>query len=295
MSEDPQPHNWAQTRTLYVVLQGEFALFHQVNEDSKCDTLRILAPYIKGHQYKAGPWLTNWKDAPEVPRILSLENAVGDRKRNGEHCARSIPENNLDIIVTVGAERLCPGNARLDISAPMPLAILPGLIETNPPTVEITVKQQNGPDAHPPVPKRPTVIPILVYKWFADSRPYLWDAERCKKWISGGPSDDFQSIHIFASSPCSDDEDIPHAEAAFAAAADLLGQCATINLHGGGSPTLIAATPPAGLSWAQVNMFFSDVLNLDPCDPQLIADDAEAIKAHIDFASSGNCGPITGG
>jgi hypothetical protein len=282
-----------------VVLQGEFALYHQVTDNPDHDTLRILAPYLCDHVYKAGPWLTDWKNAPELPRVLSLTNAFGDRKQYGRHRARAVPEENTDIIATVGTEKLCPQNARLDISAPMPLAILPGLIETTP-SVFIRVKQPDGSYVYPPVPPRPTVIPILVYKWYAGNRPGLWDQESGYGWPSGGPSDDFQSIHIYASSEKEETEQ--HAKDAFAAAAGLLGANAQVDWKDT-SPSLfrtIFATPPAGLSWAQVNLFLWQILGYtNPHDPGLIQDDEPKNlpfdRDRVLLSSSGNCGPITGG
>ena len=101
-------HYASQSRTLYVVLQGEFALYHQVTEDPVCDRLRILAPDMDDHEYKAGPWLTDWKNARELPRMMSLRHAFGDHKDQAAHCSRSIPEENADIFVKLGRRRPLP-------------------------------------------------------------------------------------------------------------------------------------------------------------------------------------------
>jgi|ERR1039458_5850483 hypothetical protein len=294
-----ETYDWSDTRTLYVVLQGEFALYHQVTDNPDHDTLRILAPYLCDHVYKAGPWLTDWRNTPELPRVLSLRNAFGDRKQQKRHCGRAIPEGNTDIITSLGVAKFCPQNARLDITAPMPLAILPGLIETTP-SVFVTVTEQDGSIIFPPVPPEPTVIPILVYKWYDGNPPYLWNEESGYSWPSGGPSDDFQSIHIYASSEREETE--PHAKEAFAAAANLLGVKAQVDWKDT-SPSLfrtIFATPSAGLSWAQVNLFLWQILRYtDPRDPGLIQDDEPKNlpfdRASVLLSSSGNCGPITGG
>jgi hypothetical protein len=205
------------------------------------------------------------------------------------------------MIMSLGQEKLCPQNARLDISAPMPLAILPGLVGIPAPMTKIEVREPDGSCSYPPVPSYPTLIPILVYKWYADNRPYLWDEECDRRWVSAGPSDDFQSIQIYASSCVP--ENVSHAEAAFTAAAKLLG--ADAHIHPGDGPVqLIPGTPPAGLSWAQVNLFFDCVVKIGPCNPILRRD-------FLDFADpcltstcsnvnnksgpSSNCGPITGG
>lgn len=301
-----ETHDWYQTRTLYVVLQGEFALYRQDSGDENVnDTLRIVAPYLPDHVYKAGPWLTNWEKADELPRVMSLRNAFGDRKQGGRHSARSIPEQNTDIIMSLGEEKPCPQNARLDISAPMPLAILSGLVGVTPPNTKIEVKHPGNSSKYPPVPPYPTLIPILLYKWYADSRPYLWD-EGCdgRRITSSGPSDDFQSIQIYASSPY--EEDTSHAQKAFHEASRLLGEDAYIEFGGLiGRINLIPATPPAGLSWAQINLFLNCVLEIqkkNPCDPILTRDYVGASELPDCFPKfpatggpSGNCGPITGG
>jgi len=311
MSEacEQEPYDWSDTRTLYVILQGEFVLYHEVVSDNPItDRLRILAPYLCDHQYKAGPWLTAWQHADELPRVLSLKNAFGDRKRQPlpggpwKHHPRAIPENNTDIIMSVGPEKLCAENARLDISAPMPLAILPGLIETTE-SVWIKLKQPDGSYTYPPVPPYPTIIPILVYKWYDGDPPYLWNEHSGQSWPSGGPAGplgDFQSIHVYASSPVAEDSD--HARKAFKEAAALLGEKAEINWTEGAF-SLIHATPPAGLSWAQVNMCFSDIYDLDPSDQRLILDEVDlsdgslspALVDALTSSNSGNCGPVTGG
>jgi hypothetical protein len=301
-----EPHDWSQTRTLYVLLQGEFALYREANEtDLVSDTLHIVAPNIPGHQYKAGPWLTDWKNQAELPcSPLRLRHAFGDRKNDaGQHSQRAIPESNLDIIMSLGQEAPDPEDARVHITARMPLAILPGTTETTAGKVIIDVKS-NGGDIYPPVPANPTVIAILVYKWYAGKRPYLWSPSAYTKWLPGGPSEDFLSLHVYASSPCEEDEHDPgHAEKAFTAAAKLLGEEAYICFNDA-KFIPARATPPAGLSFAQVNLLFSQVLRYDPCDPRLTLDDWYANnpyvtaddKANLESGgSSGNCGPITGG
>jgi hypothetical protein len=295
MSEEwKHRHDWSQTRTLYVVLQGEFALYHEVTDNPIHDKLRILAPHLPEpeHEYKGGPWLTDWKNAEPLPRRpLRLRNAIGDRKQYGKHSCRSIPEQNGDIFMRLGPEKLCATKARLDISGPLPLAILPGLTEPEGGTV-IKVQGPNGP-FYPQMPPVSTLIPILVYKWFADHRPYLWDEETDQKWISGGPSDDFQSLQIYASS--SGPESTKHARHAFHAAAALLGADAEI-VFDEEPVTLIPATPPAGLSYAQVNWFFGDVVEKDPCDRILRLDHLDRLPERLPVGGpSGNCGPITGG
>lgn len=299
-------HTWKDTRTLYVVLQGEFALYTQPSKDPKVDdTLHIVAPNVPGHQYKAGPWLTDWKNQAELPCApLRLKHAFGDRKQpdaqgTNVHSPRAKPENNLDIILSLGQEAPDPSDARVHITARMPLAILPGIAQTTTGKVTIDVKS-NGNDIFPPVPPSPTLIAILVYKWYVGRRPYLWSPSACTKYLPGGPSENFLSLHVFASSPCEEEEDDPtHARQAFTAAAKLLGEEAYISFD---KPfVLVPAAPPAGLSWAQVNMVFARILTYQPCDPSLILDNVDlslvspALREAITSAHSGNCGPITGG
>jgi hypothetical protein len=306
MSVENDLRDWSRTRTLYVVLQGEFALYQQPSGDNQVnDTIRIVAPNLPAHQYKAGPWLTDWKNQCELPcRPLTFKNTFGDQKGyDGNHCPHSIPENNTDSILTLGEELPNPEGARLDITAPMPVAILSGLVETTD-TVKITVNHGHGGSKYPPVPDFPTLIPILVYKWFVGCSPYLWDEATCTKWLPGGPSEYFQSLHIYASSACAAEEhNVDHTKAAFHAAAALLGEDATVDWDAAGFP-MIFATPPAGLSWAQVNLTYSDVVMFDPCDPRLTLNYWDYVhdpnKPHADgyavtSASTGNCGPIIGG
>jgi hypothetical protein len=315
-------HDWSQSRTLYVVLQGEFALYRKPSGyESKDDTLLIAAPAVEGHVYKAGPWLSDWKNDPntDLPgKYLKLENAFGDRKTGDpsnstshkHHSARSIPENDTDVIMSLGREAPDTEKARLVISAPMPLAILPGLTETTP-SVQIEVTNPgSSPDpkySYPPIPSNPTVIPILVYKWYDGSPPYLYNADSHnadsrRTWPSSGPSgpqDYFQSIQIYATSETPEDDQ--HAKDAFAAAAALLGVQATIDWKTDHDHKncyyRIPATPPAGLSFAQVNWFLYQFYNLPTNDRRLILDELplSELEDPLVSANSGNCGPIGGG
>ncbi|MGO4880431.1 MAG: hypothetical protein ACLP59_06360 [Bryobacteraceae bacterium] len=306
-------HDWSQTRTLYVVLQGEFVLYRKKAPDNETDdTLRILAPLLPEHRYLAGPWLTDWKNAEELPRRLCLRNAIGDHKDKGtgQHSPRSIPENNTDIIMALGEEAPQPQHARLEIEAPLPLAILSGAIEATDKSVVITVFEPDGGMRYPPVPKYPSVISILVYKWYADHRPYFfneeYDIEECRRrWTSGGPSDQFQSLNIYASADNSGWETAIHAKQAFHAASHLLGVDAEIDWTSA-SFRRIPVTPPAGLSWVQINWFLDEIFYLNPCNPLLTLDNLdlsdETIEWPPDFdkdaltaGPSTNCGPITGG
>jgi len=290
-------HDWDQSHTLYVVLQGEFVLFREKTDNPDHDTLRILAPQVDLHQYKAGPWCQNWKNAEELPKDLYLHHAHGDRKQpTFGHSPRAIPEYNDDIIMHLGKETLHPECARLDIRAPMPLAILPGLSETTD-NVVITVLE-NGQPICPAVPNPATLIPILLYEWYGDRRPFLSDSCDCdhhgRVLCPGGP-DDFLSLHIFASSP-EEDENSAHAKSAFRAAAALLGSDATIDWPDDYPFSSIPATPPAGLSPQQVNFFFFKIACGDPCTSAFL-------ESHPDFfdpltvtaGPSNNCGPATGG
>ena len=292
--------------TFYVVLQGEFVLFRQKSNDPQVDdTMRILAPLLDNHDYKAGPWRSNWYTVAPLPgpnSPLQFVNVHGDRKQGtGGHCQRAIPENNTDIFLHIGPEAPGANNARVDITAPLPLAILPGLRQTTE-TVKITVNTSDG-TIYPDVPPTQTVIPILVYKWFGDAKPFLADQNGKPVAFTGGPSRDFQSMQIYASSP-NDDEDAGHAQDAFHKAAWLLGEDADITWT---YPTFsqIFATPPAGLTSAQINLFFSDVLSFDPHDPALLAEDLlhpstelpfklPFDKSTLESSKTNNCGTIVG-
>jgi len=294
------------SRTLYVVLQGEFMLYHEVRPGQN-DALRILAPDIRGHTYLAGPWLTDWTKARKLPKSLSLDNVFGDQKQSsGKHCLRCTPEGNLDIIPTLGKlQPSQPGSfqpikPRVDITAPMPLAILPGLIETTE-SVQIEVENKDGSYSYPPVPSTATVIPILVYKWYEGNPPFLFDTQAEKVWCySGGPNDSggykdpFQSLQVYATDPTELGEtNEQHARDAFTSAAAVLGVQATVTWKDyRGGP--IFATPLAGLSFAQVNWFLYEIVN-HAGDKRKLLQDYIPLTRPLGGGGPHNCGPGTVG
>jgi hypothetical protein len=184
----------------------------------------------------------------------------------------------------------------------MPLAILPGLRETTP-SVFMQITESDGSLTYPPVTATPTVIPILVYKWYAGEPPFLWDdGNHCMFTGSGGPSDDFQSLHIYASAAAAEpnpgsaseteiEAEKQHIVAAFSACAALLGVNATANWIDNDSNMIkLYAVPPAGLSWAQVNLTLAQVMGHSP--DQLKQDRLHVTTPNV--VDSGNCGPLTG-
>jgi hypothetical protein len=305
-------HTGADSRTLYVVLQGEFAMFRAPSgNDYDDDTLVVQAPYVEWHTYLAGPWLTNWRDTPEVPKAMSLENAFGDRKRSGKHSPRSTPEKNIDIVPNLGtlqiqrSAQLAERGARLQITAPMPLAIIPGLMQTTGGVI-IQETDDNHDTTYVAPPPSPTVTPILVYKWFPDIGVPCLSGDGCQEPIYSGPRDSqFQSLHIYATAPDRVYEE-RFAVPAFTAAAALLGIQATLISDPDEPSQSIYATPPAGLSFAQVNWFLYNIWDLDPTDSRLIADDDPGPAPHDDglvltgdrlvlAGGPHNCGSVTGG
>ncbi len=299
-------HDWSQTRTLYLILQGEFCLYTESRPDNPIsDVLHIVAPEIPEHEYKAGPWLTDWRNQRQLPPSpLTLRHAFGDRKHLGKHSNRSTPEWNDDIIMSPGKKTPDPTDARVHITTRMPLAILAGVTEhaTKPVTIELlsdceVIKKII-------VPPNPTLIPILVYKWFSEARPYLWSPYTHDEWHPGGPSEDFLSLHAYASSPSEEYENDPgHAQKAFRAAARLLGEDARICFNDARFSPLWA-TPPAGLAWAQVNLLLSQVLTLHQSTVLTLDDWFSSSSRHLTLktlenlegsGSSGNCGPLGGG
>ncbi len=302
MSEDPEfaAHQTSDARTLYVVLQGEFALYHEVAEDpDDDDTLHIMAPYVPDHVYLAGPWLTDWNKADELPQYLNLCNAFGNHKNARRHCTRSLPENNLDLILNVGPPGSIGENAKVHIEAPMPVAILSGLTQATP-SVQIEVTNGPGDYSYPAVPENPTVIPILVYKWYGAARPYLEDDDGNTVAESGGPDgpgdhlDPFQSLQIYATSPI-EEINPQHPKDAFAAAAFLLGVTATIDWKDGRQFAKTQVSPPAGLSFAQINWFLPEVINASRADLKSDENPHPLDRLQFAFAGSGNCGPLTHG
>lgn len=294
-----KPH----AHTLYLVLQGEFALYREPRQHQE-DLLHIAAPDLDCHSYKAGPWLSDWTDAkydlPSTP--LFLRHASGNRKQacspHMRHHPCSIPEKNSDLLMKCGPEMTALSNPRIQITAPLPLAILSGLAETTT-GVTITVTPPGGEPTPHAVPLSPAVILILVYKWYGE-RPYISDDSNQSVFESGGP-EDFQSIHIYASSPTDENDDLKHAREAFEAAASLLGETATICWDPNPRFVRIAATPPAGLSWAQVNLYFNEVLKLKG-SPLLEEDFVDIRTTKLPFewenptklGETTNCGPVTG-
>jgi hypothetical protein len=338
MSDAPEsnPATLFDTRILYVVLQGEFALYHEIDKADDPDHLWIVAPELHGHVYKAGPWVTedgtptDWSRAPEIQcHNLELRHAVGDAKStvDGRHRSGSIPEENVDTFMRVWEQN--PGNgrsdrrararelARLSIRVPMPLAILPGLIQTSE-SVFVQVKEQNGSYTYPPVPHNPAVIQILVYKWYKGRRPYLWGetgSESIHYTIESGGSEQYQSIQIYASSEKEEQENgrkkhqKHHAQLAFHKAAELLGVNADIDWKddnawwepdGNACPGSICspkpAVPPPGLSWHQINSFLFEVERIwdEQDERQELLYDRQVIRG-TGVSGSGDCGPITGG
>jgi hypothetical protein len=289
-------------RTLYVVMQGEFALYRKRTEDPHHDTLHILAPQVQGHLYKAGPWLSDWMDheydLPSTP--LVLHHAIGDRKQKAMaakmiHHPRAIPERNLDALMGCGPAGSPGSGAAVHITAPVPLAILSGLAETAR-GATITFASHCGQVTRPASPHAATIL-ILLYKWY-DDRPYLADGSG-RIWETGG-SEHFQSIHLYASSRDESNETAQHAKDAFRAAAKLLGQDARIDWPDKSSFFRLPATPPAGLTWAQVNLFLSEVISLR--GSRLLEEDFLDLRDaklpfHWEPTRGGeftNCGPVTG-
>ncbi len=125
---------------------------------------------------------------------------------------------------------------------------------------------------------------------------------------SDGPSDELQSIQIYASSPSGEHGPSAkcHAQMAFKESAKLLGVDATVDwidehaAHNKGkaeadqTPAFLFeyATPPPGLAWAQVNFFLADVLQLTA--EERYCETPFPPPASVKVGSSGNCGPITG-
>jgi hypothetical protein len=298
----------AHAHTLYVVLQGEFALYRERTNNPEHDTLHIVAPGFgddNPHAYKAGPWGSHWKnpkyDLRNTP--LHLHHAFGDRKQGMDpkmvrHHPRAIPERNTDLFMSCGPETPDPSGALVHITAPIPLAILSGLAETTQ-SATITFTPQNGNPITRLAPSHAAVILILMYGWHGE-RPYLSDASGKHRWDTGGP-DDFQSIQIYASSPDESYETPQHAKDAFKAAAKLLGEDACIDWPGTAAFHRLAATPPPGLKWAQVNLFLSEVMQLEGV-PILEEDFVDLRNAKFPFpwepltkgGQSTNCGPVTG-
>jgi hypothetical protein len=295
------PHTHA--KTLYVILQGEFVLYRERVEDSSHDILHIMAPYVAGHVYKAGPWHSDWKNLEELPRNtrLHLRHAVGDHKQfcsqSLKHHPRAIPERNTDLLMSCGPEAPDPSGARIHITAPVPLAILSGLAETTNNAV-ITFVPQNGCPVARHAPPHSAVILILLYKWYSP-RPYLADEEDNYVAEPGGYSEDFQSLNIYASSPTPED-DPTHAKEAFHAAAKLLGETAYIDWPTDTRFHPLFATPPAGLTWAQVNWFLSDVIEhhgspfLDSDFLDMHSLPSPLAESLFHGGQSTNCGAITG-
>lgn len=279
---------WADSRILYVVLQGEFALYREKSKDDNlCDQLKILIPKVKGHEYLVREWpMRSHKLQPDTHYVLN--NVVGDRKSAGCHSGRCIPEQNLDLILNVGKGTPQPDQAHITISAPVPLAIEAGL-RVSSPNAKVTVSSGGGKPVPLAMCAMPSAITILVYKWYESIPPTLTNNNGDEVKPSG-PSANFQSFNLYATSRSKKEEDkAAHKEDAFVKAAALLGVTASIKLNSPNEPKKFYANPLPGLSWAQVNLFLNQIdgKSLD----QLISDDAAALA--LDFIEHGSCGPMT--
>jgi hypothetical protein len=273
---------------LYVVLQGEFVLY----ADEYAKQLRILAPELKDHVYLAGPWLG---ETPIDPHLkLCLTNVIGGK-------ATPQDDESQKLFLRLPGGKLCPEKARIDITAPLPIAILAGRRETTD-TVKITIKGQDPQAASSP---NPTIVPILVYEWDPlKPLPLLTECTKPSgdtepKSFSPGGDVPHKSLHLYASGL--EPEDKPHAQHAFSAAARLLGLDATIDWN---SDVLRLVdpiandAPPRGLLWYQINYLLNDRHLLTSQLGAMMRGQAAQfppfkIEASHPRFDSGNCGSIT--
>ena len=280
--ENDEFHSFAQSRTLYLILQGEFVMYYD-KDAPRNQQLRILAPEVKDHCYIAGPWFGE----AEIPLKLNLQlrNVRG---------GKVIPEDLSDTFLKLGVG-VTPqyDKARVDIAAPLPLAILPGLMDDTT-SVVMTVWDDHDNASHPPVAKSPTIIPVLVYKWYEDEEePFLGSVHGNHQWCAGG-TDSYRSIHVYASGR--EKESDEHSKFAFKKAASLLGVNASIDWLPGVPKQSTHVSPYPGLAWGQINLVLSQRPGECP-DPRMLQDDVdEEIKRELALAAAdgGNCGPMTG-
>jgi hypothetical protein len=263
---------------LYVVLQGEFALFSD-KDAQPGEELCIQAPKVEGHTYIAGPWMGETHIA--TGRKLNLRQARGGSAK---------PEDFSGLFLTFGKVKSKPEGAQVDIRASLPYGFLPGLREdASNDRISLVEGDQETAILQP---KNPAVVSILVYKWEVGTEmPGLFgDAG---KWLAG-PSFGCLSLHIFASGRTLESDD--HAVEAFKAAGSLLGLKLKANLAGG-SQSMPSSDAPAGLIWPQVNLllcqreYFAGNGNYDR-----LFEDApltDLIPAHLTLRN-GNCGSAFG-
>ena len=277
-------------RTLYITLRGEFAIY----TDPVSKMLRILAPTLPPETvtphnfYAAGPWA----DPIDIPpgTKLSLKNAIGDAAH---------PEAAAEIFMRLGPINPNPAGARFDITLPLPLAVISGLTE-NTNSVYIAVTDAARKVTFPAVPKNPTIVPILVYAWDPAAQdghkfPYLQsETDPSQIWPSGNDGTElspyYRVIHIFGTSSTTT-EGKAHAQAAFAAAAKLLGVNARIDWTPGAPGPVREVVAPPGLMCAEANSFAYQRKGLAASElgkglfaPRELNEDGD-----------GNCGPVTGG
>jgi len=293
-SECDDPCSW---HTFYLVLHGEVALYHQVVEGADHDNILLMVPEVRDHEYLAGTWpdVLGEKHSNLTCHEYELRHASGELKVNGVHSNRTTPEECGDIFLRLGKEVPHPELAKYVFTVPMPLAIIPGRMETTP-SVYIATTNGAEPPSFLPVPPCPTVIPIFLYRYYGDNVPCIVCAENGEPVFHAGGCDENKSIQLYFSS--FGPEDKCHAQIAFEEMALLLGVNATIGWDDNADFKSQCATPPAGLSWAQVNLPFNlarQWYSDETKRPLLLSAEPPRNPRLTTLPSSGNCGPGTGG
>jgi hypothetical protein len=268
----------------YVVLQGEFAFFH----DKKKKVLRVMAPELENHLYLAGPWLG---ETPVDANLeLTLENVIGGKASPQDP---KYDELFLRLGVT-GTPH--PDKARMNITMPLPIAILPGRRSS---TASVKIIADGKPVKH--IAPNPTVIPILVYEWDPNGpAPVLTDKDSSHVF-DAGPDSPSKALHIYASGL--EGETKEHVQEAFTKASALLGVDATISWDTAKLQASVKKIPaveflPAGLIWYQINYYLNQRHAVTGASGAMMRGQQAQFPpfsptSHLLRFDTGNCGPIT--
>jgi hypothetical protein len=280
MNMDSQVLGAMSAPTLYLVLKGEIAIFH----DAHARCLRLLAPEVPQHVYSAGPWMSPLR-IPKSHR-LKLSNV----------CAgKATPTGCEDFLVRLPNAKPVYDLARFSVEVPLPRKILAGGVQ-DAHKVHITIKTGDIWEPLPQKLKFTCLSAILVYDWDPKQKeePRLEDLDNHNlTWPCGGKLGDFRSLHLGASGERDQEEgDTEHARDAFIRAAAVLGVTADIAFNGGGefSPTM----PPEGLAFLETNASYFETLKLGQALGEILQGGRGVIPdihqtVHL---IDGNCGPI---
>ena len=240
MSTQTTRSNEAQdTKTLYLVLQGEFAVYG--SQEENC--LHILAPDLEDHVYLAGPWLGE----ATIPKNTSLQLTPNV-------CSGNAVTKCLLTSVGVGTED--PRGARFHLTTPWPSKFISGVQEQTFPGEVIDAANNCTPILQQSF---TSLILLLEYQYNGENPALISNnvAWGPSTWPAGFRSG-YGAIHLYATADSREaEEDEGHSRRAFREASSLLGANADVrsnDLKCNGTRQVKYAEPPPGLTRQQVNL-----------------------------------------